>query len=93
MPIALFFHVKHSSITVAGNKISLDSLLEWYQRCKTALAAVSKKFRVGIVLVTNREVTLPGVADWPENLLVISRDQLGTYLGPLAHRGLLANPQ
>jgi hypothetical protein len=93
-PVALFFQVKHSGVDVVGNTITLESLKAWHQRCAKSFAKVAKQYRVGFVLVTNRFVALPDVAsDWPENLLVISRDQLATYLGPLAHRGLLANPQ
>jgi len=36
---------------------------------------------------------LPEEADWPDNLLIISRGQLSNYLGPLAYRGLLAEPE
>lgn len=89
-PIALFFQVKHSHTATVGNKVTLESLLNWYQRCSTALSKVGAKFRVGLVFVTNREVDMPDATAWPENLLVISQSELAQYLGPLAHRGLLA---
>ena len=92
-PVALFFQAKHSEVHVVGSSITWEWLTMWHQRCSASLAEVAKKFHVGIVLVTNRNVAFPEGEVWPDNLLVISRDQLAVYLGPLAQRGLLANPQ
>jgi len=92
-PVALFFQAKHSGVQVAGNSVTLDWLMAWYNKCSDAFAKVALEYRVGFVLVTNRVVTLPSVKNWPDNLLVISRTELSTYLGPLAHRGLLAKAE
>lgn len=90
LPTALFFQTKDSKLETSNGGITSKSLLSWHKKCSDALVKVAIQFRVCLVLVTNRKVALPDINDWPENLLVISRDELATYLGSLAHRGLLA---
>jgi len=46
---------------------------------------------VVLVIITNLKIDIPVDSDkWPLDLILISRDELEAFLGPLAHRGLLA---
>lgn len=86
-PVALFFQVKRSRIDASMRTYPAASILQWYQQSLWALSAYNEQLEV--VLVTNRMVDtrqLPGT----HRLVVISHAELVVYLGPLAHRGLLA---
>ncbi len=94
-PVALFIQVKHSEWTVESANITFASVSSWYQNCQLALKHYRGKFRVVLAIVTNRKVDLPenctpSAPSWPQDLVLISHDELATFLGPLAHRGLLA---
>lgn len=95
-PVALFFQVKHSEWVVENAKIAFPSISSWHQKCESALSSFGGSFRVVLVIVTNRRVDLPrsctpAALSWPQNLLLISNEELATFLGPFAHRGLLAS--
>ena len=94
--VALFFQIKHSEWVVENAKIAFPSISSWHQKCESALSSFIGSFRVVLVIVTNRKVDLPPnctptATSWPQNLLLISSEELATFLGPLAHRGLLAS--
>ena len=95
-PVALFFQVKHSEWEVENAKISFPSIRSWHQKCESALSSFKASFRVVYVIVTNRIVDIPPDCtptsmSWPQNLILISHYELATFLGPFAHRGLLAS--
>ena len=95
LTMALFVQLNHSEWTVTNSKITFASIVSWYRKCQSALASYRSTFRVVLAMVTNRRIDFPpgctpSESSWPQDLLVISHDELAAFLGPLAHRGLLA---